>query len=179
MNLRELEDHETVLLHDLDSDPEVMKYLSGGNPSSWETCQEATSKIRSYYEKYHHKFGIWIAEERSSREFIGWFLLRPDKSKPEDLENPELGYRLKKKFWGRGYATEGSQALLQKAFLEFQCKSVFAVTLTSNEASQAVMKKLGMDYICQFNQQECCDPNGDTSVVQYVVSKQKWSKQNL
>ena len=47
--------------------------------------------------------------EKVGGRFIGWFHLRP----PDD---PELGYRLRRDLWGRGYATEGSRALIDHAF---------------------------------------------------------------
>jgi len=57
--------------------------------------------------------GYWAAEDRESGEFLGWFHLRPDRIEPE---HQELGYRLRRAIWGRGYATEGGTALVGHGF---------------------------------------------------------------
>ena len=60
-------------------------------------------------------YGHWAAIEKATGEFIGRFSLCPDEG---DLEKVELGYRLRRSAWGKGYATEGSQALVDKGFSE-------------------------------------------------------------
>ena len=178
LRLRELTPDETDIFFDIDSDPEVMKYLSGGKPSSRELCEKAVQRTYAYYEKYQHKFGLWIAEEKETSDYIGWFLLRPDKKKPEDTNNPELGYRLKKKFWGQGYATEGALALVEKAFTQLHCKSVFAITMVGNLGSQNVMKKVGMQFIGNYEQEECFAPGNDPSAVHYAITMDEWQNRS-
>ena len=170
MRLRELEPGEASILFDLDSDPEVMRFLRGGQATELDVCIQIIHKIRGYYEKHDHRFGLWFAEEKISQKIMGWFFLRPDKGRPDDISNPELGYRLKKEFWGKGFATEGSQALIGKSFSELNCNSVFAVAMTGNLASQNVMKKIGMKFEGDYKQDECFAPGGDTSAVHYVLS---------
>lgn len=174
MYLREMELHEGDLLFDLDSDPEVMKYLSGGKTTSKDVCERAIKNICEYYNRYNKKFGLWFAFEKETNSYMGWFLLRPDKLRPEDVKSPELGYRLKRGFWGKGYATEGAKALVNKALRELDCDSVFAVTMTSNLASQNVMKKVGMTYTGEYKQDECFAPGGDTSAVHYLITKNEF-----
>lgn len=176
LTLREMNPDEAPLLFDLDSDPEVMTYLTGGKTSDMAACQKALEKTLGYYKKHNHSFGLWFAEEKSFDEVIGWFLLRPDKKNPNDTLNPELGYRLKKKFWGKGYATEGSLALLEKAFTDLNCDSVFAEAMKGNSASQNVMKKIGMKYAGSFNHPECFGIGADPSAVHYVITKSDWLK---
>ncbi len=168
--LREMRRSEAHLLFTLDSDPAVMKYLSGGKTTDLEECEKGILRICDYYEKYDRKFGLWFAEEKGSSENMGWFLLRPDKSQPTDVKNPELGYRLRQKFWGHGYATEGARALVEKAFSKFDCDTVFAVTMTGNLGSQNVMKKIGMNFVGNHQQEECFAPGGDTSAVKFSIS---------
>lgn len=175
--LRQMQPSEAPELFDLDSDPEVMKYLSGGKPSTMETCEKALNGILAYYQRYDNKYGLWFAIEKNSQEVMGWFLLRPDKKNLDDTKNPELGYRLKRKFWGRGYATEGSVGLVDKAFQEFNCDSVFAITMLANNASQNVMKKIGMTFLSDYQEDQCVGPSGDRSAVHYAIKKQEWQSQ--
>ena len=76
---------------------------------------------------------------RRSR-FIGWFGLR---AWPEPGV-AELGYRLRRSAWGRGYATEGARALVAKGFTELGVRRVVAQTMAVNTASRRVMERVGL-----------------------------------
>jgi RimJ/RimL family protein N-acetyltransferase len=56
----------------------------------------------------------------------------------------ELGYRLRQSAWGKGYATEGSRALMDKGFTEFGVRCVVAETLAGNSGSRRVLEKSGL-----------------------------------
>ena len=69
-------------------------------------------------------YGFWAAIEKTTGDFLGWFHYRPAPGDPPD--QPELGYRLRCEAWGKGYATEGSRALIAKGFAEFGVQRVVA-----------------------------------------------------
>src|SRR4029453_16610137 len=102
-----------------------------------------------YYERYAG-YGFWAVEERASGEFPGWFHLRPEPDMPED--EPELGYRLVRSAWGKGYATEGSRALIDRGFTELGVERVVASTMVVNVASRRVMEKSGLRFVRVFHQ---------------------------
>lgn len=150
--LRQFAEDDVDNLVALDSDPDVMRFV-GGVASSYDTVTtKSLPDILSYYEEYDN-LGFWAITEKSSREFIGWIVLRPEShfriamllnvAEPDAME---LGYRLRKVSWGKGYATEASQALINKAVT--QCngnvKKIIAWALPENKASIRVMEKLGM-----------------------------------
>ena len=85
----------------------------------------------------------------STGVFLGWFHLRPGEG-AGPLE-PELGYRLRRQVWGRGFATEGSRALIDKAFAELGVDRVYASTMAVNTASRRVMEKAGLRYVRTFH----------------------------
>lgn len=131
------------LLLDLDSDPAVMKYINGGIPTSLSDIESKyLPKILSYYESFDH-CGFWAVLEKPSLDFIGWFHFRPFQFAPEEIE---LGYRLRRSAWGKGYATEGSLALVDRSINEWQIAKVCAVALSGNTASINVMKKCGLTF---------------------------------
>lgn len=134
----------------LDSDPEVMRYISNGVPSSKEDVKAAIERIIILKNKHNGKFGCWAALERGSGEFIGWFIFRPAHQEAENTKRIELGYRLKKAFWGKGLATEVSRALVEKGFREYSIDEIFAVAVKENLGSQAVMKKSGLTFVREF-----------------------------
>ena len=75
--LRQFTEADAPLLFALDSDPEVMRYVGRfALPNKEAYCERIRNYFRPYYAKSPH-FGFWLAELRSTREFIGWFHLRP------------------------------------------------------------------------------------------------------
>ncbi|MFF3446416.1 GNAT family N-acetyltransferase [Streptomyces sp. NPDC002667] len=141
--LRHFTADDVDLLIELDGDPAVMRYLTGGEPTAPEIVRERyLPNILAGYEKWGGDLGLFAAHEKDGGAFIGWFILRPEPDGP--LDEVELGYRLRRAAWGRGYATEGSRALLGKAFTELGVRVVWAETMTVNEGSRNVMKKLDM-----------------------------------
>lgn len=166
MIFREITIEDEDNLMDLDSDPEVMKFLTLGTPSTREEIQATLIRIRDLFTKHNGRFGIWAAIEKETGKFMGWFLFRPDKEQPDNTNRIEIGYRLKKEFWGKGFATEGSKALLTKGFEEFKIPQIFALAMKRNKASWNVMEKLGMTYIREFPY----DKYPDELIVEYSIS---------
>jgi RimJ/RimL family protein N-acetyltransferase len=140
--LREPKIEDASLLFELDSDPEVMRYISSGAPTPFDRI--AQDILPSWVERSERdcRFGYWIAERKASGEFAGWFHLRESRVEPGTME---LGYRLRRVFWNQGLATEGGRALLDLAFWEYGLDRVIATTLAANLASRRVMEKLGME----------------------------------
>jgi len=145
--LRRLTEDDARDLFELDSDPEVMRYLTGGIPHTWEDIVDRVlPHYLSFYDRFDH-YGFWAAIERATGAFIGWFHFRPYRPAPHETE---LGYRLRRSAWGKGYATEGSRALIEKGFAELGVTKVVAETLAANTRSRRVMEKLGMRLEAQF-----------------------------
>ena len=90
----------------LDGDPAVMRYITGGPPTPREEMRDDYLPFWLAYYDRGDRYGFWAAIERETGAFLGWFHLRPLPEDPDD--EPELGYRLVRAAWGRGYATEGS-----------------------------------------------------------------------
>jgi len=141
--LRTFTPDDAPLLHALDSDPEVMRYISRGEPTPLETIVEKILPRWLALYELGEGIGVWAAHERATDDFVGWFHLRPDRLVPEEME---LGYRLRRSVWGRGYATEGAQVLIDKAFAEWNVEKIVARTLVGNLASQRVMQKCGLRF---------------------------------
>jgi RimJ/RimL family protein N-acetyltransferase len=142
LSFRQFTPHDAPLLHALDSDPEVMRYISKGQPTPLaRIAQDLLPQWIRYGTATPH-LGYWATHEQASGEFIGWFHLRPDRYNPREIE---LGYRLQRQVWGKGYATEGARALIAMAFAQgVEC--VVARTLVDNLAARRVMEKCGLQW---------------------------------
>ncbi|CAA9561922.1 MAG: hypothetical protein AVDCRST_MAG73-3791 [uncultured Thermomicrobiales bacterium] len=86
--------------------------------------------------------GFWAAVAKETGGFLGWFHLRPEGGGDPDI--PELGYRLRRTVRNQGPATEGSRALIAKAFADLGPRQVVAVTYGEHGASRRAMAKSGL-----------------------------------
>jgi RimJ/RimL family protein N-acetyltransferase len=154
-----------------------MRFLTGGKPTPREDVRDRVlPRILRDYERYAG-LGRWAATEAATGAFVGWFGLEPrvrgDRPDPYDVE---LGYRLRRAVWGRGYATEGSRALIDKAFAELGVRRVYAETMAVNAASRRVMEKAGLRYRRTFHQ-TWDDPIEGTEQgeVEYELLRADWA----
>ncbi|QMU72074.1 GNAT family N-acetyltransferase [Streptacidiphilus sp. P02-A3a] len=175
--LRRFTADDAELLIELDSDPAVMRYLTGGDPTAPEVVRELhLPGIIAGYEKWHGEFGLFAAYERDGGAFVGWFCLRPEQQGP--LDEVELGYRLRQPAWGRGYATEVSTDLLGKAFTELGVRVVWAETMTVNRGSRNVMEKLRMtlvDTVATPPDMEAVE-GSEHGGVRYEITRAQWQQ---
>lgn len=173
--LRQFTADDADLIVELDADAEVRRYVQL-NPTSRE---EAAEEIMPAWLRYHDRYpgyGFWAAIERATGDFIGWFHLRPGLTDGRDDE-PELGYRLRRASWGRGYATEGSRALIDKAFGDLGARRVWAETMAVNAASRRVMEKAGLRFVGtifqEWPEKLPGDEHGD---VRYAITREEWER---
>ncbi|UKY52273.1 GNAT family N-acetyltransferase [Streptomyces inhibens] len=117
--------------------------------------------------------GVWAAELAANGEFIGWFSLRP--TTPGRVAEAELGYRLRRAAWGRGYATEGARAVIAYGFAELGVRRVTATTMTVNTGSRRVMEKAGLRHVRTFFEEWPDHIEGaELGDVEYAVSRGEW-----
>jgi RimJ/RimL family protein N-acetyltransferase len=168
-------------LFELDSDHEVIRFtniglINGGEPTDTDYEAIKNKKLPRFLKYYENSdgYGVWAALEKSSNEFIGWFFLRPalDNTTVHIYsENEiELGYRLRKVAWGKGYATEGSRSLIVKGFCELDTQRIVATALVANTASIRVMEKAGLKFEKTFIDQET-----NQKGVKYALNKEEFS----
>jgi RimJ/RimL family protein N-acetyltransferase len=160
LHLRPITLDDVDLLVELDSDPDVMRHISG-RPS---TRAEVEGVIRE-------RLGWrWIATERASTAFVGWFGLVPCRNR-----RYEVGFRLRRAWWGRGLATEGARALIDAAFSLVAAEAVTAQTMAVNTRSRAVMERCGMQHTRTFHL-EWDDPLPGTEhgEVEYEITREDW-----
>ena len=171
--LRRFTEEDVDLLVELDGDPEVMRYVTGGIRTSREEIEtEVLPAFLAYYERYDG-YGFWAAVEKSSGAFVGWFHFRP--ADPADPDEVELGYRLRRAAWGKGYATEGARALVEKGFAELGVRRVVASTLVVHDASRRVLENAGLRFVRIFHADWPYAIEGDEhGDVEYALDRSEW-----
>jgi len=129
-------------VYQLLSDPDVMRYIGNG-PKAENEVREGLEKMIKHQERHGFAFGdIYL---KNSGEYIGRagliYLAMND-----DQDEIEVGYQLHKKYWGQGYATEITKALINWGFEHLQLEQIVAVIQTENQLSQRVLEKSGLNY---------------------------------
>jgi RimJ/RimL family protein N-acetyltransferase len=170
----------------LDSDPEVMRYLTGGPPTLRDVIERGILPAYLRYYERGDRYGYWAAIEKANGDFLGWFHFRPGEgSGPGEVE---LGYRLRRAAWGKGYGTEVSRALIRKGFTELGVERVVASTYEHNVGSRRVMEKAGMALVRTFRLTPVElremfgieNPNlFDGDEVEYALEKSDWERQQV
>jgi ribosomal-protein-alanine N-acetyltransferase len=126
------------------TDPEVMRYITGG--ISWTDEQIQNFVYRQIILLSERGFCRWKLVEPSTGELIGfcgpgiW----------RDAPDPEIGWWLARSHWGRGLATEAARAALQDALERVGLERIISIARPDNTASIGVMKKIGLRFDQQF-----------------------------
>jgi [ribosomal protein S5]-alanine N-acetyltransferase len=154
-------------MFEMDSDPEVQLYIENKPVKTIEEIHKVLENLKNQYSE--NGIGRWAVVDKETNECVGWCGLKYFK---QELNNHinfyELGYRFKKKHWGKGYATESSNAVLEYGFNTFKVKSIYAITDPQNINSKKVLIKLGFDF------KETFDYEGDLTDW-YELTKESWN----
>jgi RimJ/RimL family protein N-acetyltransferase len=171
--MRQFTEDDVDNLFNLNGDPEVMRYLTGGRPTPREEIRDQIIPFHLTCYARMDRLGTWAAESTDTGEFLGWFHFRPGSD--GDITNIDLGYRLRRSTWNNGYATEGSRALISMGFTDLGVERVFAHTMTVNTASRRVMEKCGLTLV-RTTPYEGADAieGAERGEVEYALTKPAW-----
>jgi RimJ/RimL family protein N-acetyltransferase len=173
----------------LDSDPEVLRYLSGRARSRAEVV--ASHAQRMALADTVDGLGYWMAfgsgaetsdatapEREDEGDFVGLMMLPPahGPDQPNDSTVSDLGYRFARRYWRHGLASEASRVLLRHAFETVGQNRVIAQTMAVNLGSRGVMETIGMRYVrTYFPPWEDSLPGADSGEVEYEMTRSMWT----
>ncbi|MFI5734595.1 GNAT family N-acetyltransferase [Kribbella sp. NPDC051587] len=170
LRLRRFTADDLDLLIELDSDPEVMRFLTGQATPREEIKNVVLPGMLEVYGE-HPGLGTFAAEEKDGGAFVGWFGLQPT----ADAATVDVGYRLNRRSWGKGYATEGTKMLIAYAFTEIKVERVVADTMAVNHRSRAVMRRSGLRFVRLWHEEfEDPLPGTEFGEVEYALERRTW-----
>ena len=159
---------------ELDADPEVMRFLSDGRPRSREEV-EAQHRLRLATADPVAGLGFWAGFVGG--EFVGWWILQPPEREDQGpVEGQaELGYRLLRRYWRQGLASEGSRELIRHGFEDLGLDRIFAETMAVNVASRATMASAGLRRVRTFHLEwDEPLPGTEEGEVEYAITRAEW-----
>jgi RimJ/RimL family protein N-acetyltransferase len=158
---------------ELDSDPEVMRYLSG-QASTREEVEAGHARRMAAAQKVDG-LGFWVG--LVDDEFVGWWTLQPahGPDQPNDPDVADLGYRLLRRHWRRGLASEGARELVRYGFDNVGLDRIIAQTMTVNASSRTVMERIGLTYVRTFPTSTTAPLEGvEEGEVEYEMTREQW-----
>jgi ribosomal-protein-alanine N-acetyltransferase len=160
---------------EMNADPDVMEYFVA--PMTRRESDAFVDRIEA--DLTDRGFGLWAVEELSTGRFIGFTGLIYQTFEASFTPAFEIGYRLAKHAWGRGYATEAAKEAVRYGFEQAALPEIVSMTAVGNVRSQAVMRKLGMthDPADDFDHPRVPDGHPIQRHVLYRMTAEQWRAQ--
>lgn len=147
LRLRFWRDSDREVFAAQNADAETMRYLGGPM-----TRAESDAYIeRTKAQWAEDGYGKWAVELADTGEFVGALGLQRVRFDADFTPAVEIAWRMTRRFWGRGFATEAARAAASFGFETLALAEIVALTVPDNRASRAVMEKLGMQFSGEFD----------------------------
>jgi RimJ/RimL family protein N-acetyltransferase len=157
----------------LDADPEVMRFIG---PARTRAEVEAVHRERLAAAERVPGLGFWVG--LVDGDFVGWWILEPP-SRPDQGPvdgQAELGYRLMRRYWRHGLASEGARELIRHGFADLGLTRIFAETMAVNTASGATMAAVGLRYEHTVHRHyDDPLPGTEKGEVVYAITRGQWT----
>ncbi len=124
------------------ADPEVMRFIGNGLTLTLEGSEEQISRFARHWDE--RGFGLWALEEKRSGAFVGFAGLAHQEDWAEGEHKTEVGWRLDRGFWRRGFATEAARASVAYGFETLELERIISIIQPENAASRRVAEKAGL-----------------------------------
>ena len=132
----------------MNQDSEVMRYFQ-----STLTAEQTKGFYDIILQEFSdYGYGLYAVEEKASGAFIGFVGFHWARMDLDFCPCVEIGWRLDRRYWGKGYATEGAKACLKHGFDNLGLDKVYSFTAVGNTPSQRVMQKIGLQLERYFDQ---------------------------
>ena len=159
-------------LSEINNDDEVMEFFPS-KPSERDT----KDFIERMQEQFETKgFCYFAADNLQTKECIGFIGLSEQTYLSEPKSFVDIGWRLHKKYWNLGLATEGALACLDFGFNQLKLKEIYSVASELNKKSEHVMRKIGMQKIRTFLHPKLVGTPHLQSCVFYKISEEVYKK---
>jgi len=158
----------------MNADPEVMRHF----PSTLSRDETAHFIHRLQAHFTEHGYAYFVVETLFDRTFIGFIGLAYQTYETTFTPAVDIGWRLVPSAWGKGYATEGAQRVLEYGFDTIGLKSIIATCTIQNTKSERVMRKIGMRKLTLFDHPRLVDFPDYVKCIAYRIESDEWKAEN-
>ncbi|NLR91482.1 MULTISPECIES: GNAT family N-acetyltransferase [Flammeovirga] len=163
--VRDLEQQDLEGIFLLDSDPEVHEFLGKRPIKTIEEAQKVVDYITGQYKT--NGIGRWAVIDKATNDFVGWTGLKYEEELRTEFNYYDIGYRLRKKYWGKGIATTTALASLKYGFEKLNLEEICGAAEIDHIASNTVLKKIGLKLSGTFMYDN--EPHN-----WYKITKEEW-----
>ncbi|WP_456441287.1 GNAT family N-acetyltransferase [Psychroserpens sp.] len=172
LGFRNWEKRDLTEFANINADLDVMEYFP--KPLTKPETSNFIDRLQKHYKK--NGYNYFATEILKTGELIGFIGLAYQDYKTQFTPATDIGWRLKKRAWGNGYATEGAKKCLEFAFKELNLEKIISVFTEKNTKSEHIMKKIGMDKIGEFNHPKLKDYPEYEKCICYEIHKNAWQQ---
>ncbi|APD07442.1 ribosomal-protein-alanine N-acetyltransferase [Flavobacteriaceae bacterium UJ101] len=133
-------------LYEMNQDDHVMQFFP--KKYSEKDCENFIEKMNNQFKK--DQYCYFAVDCLEKNEFIGFIGLSQQEFEADFMPSVDIGWRLKRKSWKKGYATEGAKQCLEYGFNQLNLKEIISIAPIINKPSESVMKRIGMHKIKEF-----------------------------
>ncbi|WP_201597103.1 GNAT family N-acetyltransferase [Psychrobacter vallis] len=178
--LKQWQTSDFAIFAEMNADPEVMQYF----PKLLSTTVSNTIAKKCQQLIGDNGWGFWAVSlkdgSKNRNNFIGFVGLNDTHADMSFAPAVEIAWRLRKEYWGQGYATEAAHAALQFAFTELALDDIVSFTAVINQRSQLIMERIGMTNTQQDFYHPMLDPNHLLAEhVLYKITRQQWQDSDI
>ncbi len=156
----------------MNADPEVMRYFPA--PLDRAASDASVDRIEEFFDA--QGFGLWAVEVASTGEFIGFTGLNPMPGGVPGAGGIEVGWRLARRAWHHGYATEAAVAAVDVGLGGAGLDQIWSMTAVLNQPSQSVMRRLGMTLDTHFDHPRIPAGHPLRPHVAYRLRRPEWTR---
>ena len=143
--IRDVEKYDRKGIFELDSDLDVHEYLGKKPIKTIEEADQIIDFIRNQY--VDNRIGRWAIIDKKTEDFIGWTGLKYEQGLRKGFSYYDLGYRLRKKYWGKGIATETAIESLKYGFEKLDLKEIGAAADVHHLVSNKILRRVGLKFL--------------------------------
>ena len=169
--LRQWQEKDLDIFTAMNQDDEVMRYFP--NKRTAAQTKEFYEIISKEFSEYG--YGLYAVEEKCSGDFIGFVGFHHANMEVDFCPCIEIGWRLDKQYWGKGYATEGAKACLKHGYETLGFDKVYSFTANQNTPSQRVMQKIGMRFEQNFEHPDIAENHPLRPHICYSIDKSEYN----
>jgi RimJ/RimL family protein N-acetyltransferase len=141
--IRQLKTSDINPFHDMQGNPNVMKYTDG-TAKTYDEDVIDLKRVIDFYDVPENDFWVYAVERKNDKAFLGTIALIKD-----DDANDEIGYRFLEKYWNNGYAFEALMGMIDYC-KQLNLKEIVAEVIIENEASEHIIKKAGFKFVKEY-----------------------------
>ena len=156
----------------INADLDVMKHFP--KPLTEKETSEFIQRLQTHFEK--NRFNYFATEILETGELIGFIGLAYQDYETKYTPAVDIGWRIKKDVWGKGYATEGANRCLNFAFVDLKLERIISICPEKNTRSENIMKKIGMAKIGRFKHPKLKEYPDLENCICYEINKNLWQQ---